>query len=205
MNPFQNLNLFQNANLAARFLIFAGLAVGIVEALKLSDSNSFTMPHQAGDMIILTIFIVIFNVKATIDDHHYFEQVWSSNVLLKYTGLVLAIFSWIFCGVAATLVDLPVHCVQMLGLSLLISTMWLGVHLIEIIIDPGRRNRQTVISLLRQKWAIINVLYIICFVVFLGWLNPVVPPYQAWTLGISLFILIIDTLTSYPIAGRTIT
>lgn len=199
MNPFQNMNLFQNANVAARFFIFAGLAVGIVEALKLRSSGTFTLPNQEISIVLLCIFIISFNVKATIDDHHYFEMRWEIHPVLRYSGFVLAVFSWIFFGVAAVLVYNPVDAAQMLGLSFLVSTAWIAVHIIEITLDKGRRNQEIVISLMREKWLIINILYLICLVVYLGWLDPVIPAYRWWVLAILLVVFAYDIATSRPI------
>ena len=49
---------------------------------------------------------------------------------------------------------------------------------------------------MREKWVVVNVLYMLLLVAHVGWFRPVVPPGTKTPLVLLLFLLLFDVMTS---------
>jgi thiamine transporter ThiT len=190
------MNLFQAANGAATFLILSALVAGLARHLDGVQGSllEYLIAHVA--IAYLGIFIVIFRIKTLLDDHRHFAEPYQDKSVFRYVGFVLAILSWLFWGLAAYLVPSTVRSSELMATSILISTLWVAVHVIEILVDPERRNKEVVTSIMREKWVLVNVGYMLCLVAHVGWFRPLIAPADSTPLLVLLGLLIFDVLTS---------
>src|ERR1039457_4077766 len=166
-------NLFQVANGAATFLILSAIVAGLAKVLfDVQESPTrYLLDHR--EIIYLALFLIVFRVKTAFDDHKHFAEVQQDQNTFRYIGFVLAILSWVFWALAGYLVSATTRASELMATSIMISTSWIAVHLIEILFD---KNRQVVTSLMREKWVLINIGYMLCLVGYVGWFRPVVMP-----------------------------
>ena len=125
-----------------------------------------------------------------------FSEPYQEQLILRYVGIFLAIISWILFAIAAYFVFMPLRSSMLIVMAFLFSTIWVAVHIIEIMIDKARRETESIISLVREKWVILNMIYILCLGVFSGWIDPVVIKGNYWPLIILNLFLIYDIVTS---------
>jgi len=85
--------------------------------------------------------------------------------------------------------------------SLLISTLWVAVHVIEILVDSARRNKEVLTSVMREKWVLVNVGYMLCLVAHVGWFRPLIVPGASGPLLVLLGLLLFDIFTSRSFRG----
>jgi hypothetical protein len=189
------MNLYQIFNNTATFFIYAALVGGAVKALSDEELDVWSLFTIHLDGLLLFLFIALFNIKSTLDDYKYFgesfikDEVWERNI-----GLVLAIFHWLFMALAAALVYDPKRCAELLFVSLVFSTIWICFHLIEIWHYKERPKSQKLISLMRQKWFFINIVYLMLLSLY--FLN-IGKDYMLYVYTSTLFLtLIIDVATS---------
>lgn len=85
-------------------------------------------------------------------------------------------------------------------ISMAISTAWIAVHLIELIVDK-RRAQEIATALMREKWVLFNVAYILTLGVFIGWIASVVAPRTIGSLFALFAFFVFDYVTSrsYPV------
>lgn len=190
------MNFFQAANGGATLFILGAVATGIARHLEVeADSpDHFLRLHPA--IILLGLFIVVFRIKTSLDDHKHFGEEHQDQNLFRYAGFILAILSWLFWGIAAYLLYYTERSSEMMATSILISTMWILVHVIEMLSDPKRRKKEILTSLMRQKWALTNILYALCLVAHSGWFTPWLRVGSARPLWILLVLLMYDIVTS---------
>ena len=62
--------------------------------------------------------------------------------------------------------------------------------------DRERRETESLVSVMRERWVVINVLYMLLLVSHDGWLRPVVASGAKWTLVVLLLVLAFDVVTS---------
>jgi hypothetical protein len=190
------VNLFQAANGSATFLILSAVVAGL--AKHFGDTQEDPLDYFRGrlDVICLGLFIIVFRIKATFDDHKHFGEVHQDQTVFRYIGFVLAILSWVFWALAGYLLPSPARSSELMATSILISTSWIAVHLLEILVDKNRRGKEVLTSLVREKWVLINVGYMLCLVAFVGWFRPVVTPGKLTPLLVLLGLFLFDALTS---------
>jgi hypothetical protein len=136
-----------------------------------------------------------------LDDHKHFAEPQQDKSASRYVGFLLAVVSWVFWGLAAYLVSSTVRSSELMAVSILVSTLWIAVHLIEILIDKERRNAEAFTSVMREKWVIVNVLYILLLIAHVGVFCPVVQPGAKAPLVLLLALLFFDVLTSRSFRG----
>lgn len=89
----------------------------------------------------------------------------------------------------------PVRTSELLAISLMLSTAWIGIHLREISAKKAL-DKQTIIATIRQKWIVLNVIYVICLVSYIGWFTPIVKAGENILLWVMLGFLVFDILSS---------
>lgn len=191
------MNFAQNLNIGSRLVIMSAFAFGLIEAVKQYDIGNYKDDDDVYSLLILSAFIVLFTLKSSLDDHKYFGEVFQDKLTSRYIGLILAFFSWIFFTIGTYFIYFPIRSAESLGISLLISTAWIAVHLYEITKDKDRRISEVTVSLVRQKWAFINCLYVIAIAAYSGWLSFMLEPYKWWLLAPLLLILLYDMCMSW--------
>lgn len=195
------MNLFQAANGAATFLILSALVAGLAKHLDSvqDDPIRYFLLHK--EVIYLGLFIVIFRIKTLLDDHRHFAESYQDKSALRYVGFILAVLSWLFWGLGAYLLTSTDRSSELMATSILISTLWIVVHVIEILIDKERRNKEVVTSVMREKWVLINIGYMFCLVAYLGWFRPIIEHGNRAALLVLLLLLAFDVLTSRAFRG----
>lgn len=190
------MNLFQAANGAATFLIFSALVAGLAKHLDGIEGSldQYLLSHP--EIIYLGLFIIVFRIKTLLDDHRHFAESYQDKNIFRYVGFILAVISWIFWGLAAYLLHSPDRASELMATSILISTTWIIVHLIEILIDRKRRNKEILTSLMREKWVLVNIGYMLCLIAHIGWFRPVIMPGGSMPLLVLLGLLLFDIITS---------
>jgi K+-transporting ATPase A subunit len=191
--------MFQRINLTASFLVMSALVAAFGTALHGSETDLSFPEHLS--TVLLSVFIFIFKIKTMLDDHQHFGEPHMNRGGLRHAGLLLALVSWFFWGLAAWTVFRPKTAAAMMLISIGVSTMWVGVHVIEILLDKTRRSREAAIAVIRQKWVIINVLYMLVLTAFIGLLAigrlpAVLDPQKPIWLWLLLAILAFDYATS---------
>ena len=195
------MNLFQGTNLSATAFVLGAVATGVVSGLSKWDGSVFEYLTHDHAVWLLALLIVLFRIKTTFDDHHHFAEPHQQIPKFRYPGFILAILSWLFLGLAGYFVYQPTKSAELFAIALLISLAWLVVHLLEITSDAQRRVKEVLISVTREKWALFNVIYIICLIAFLGWFKPAIEPQQIWALLVLSGFFLIDILTSRSYGG----
>jgi drug/metabolite transporter (DMT)-like permease len=152
-------------------------------------------------VVYLGLFLVVFRIKTLLDDHRHFAEPYQDKTVFRYVGFVLAIISWLFWGLAAYLLPSTVRASELMATSLLISTLWVAVHVIEILVDPERRNKEVLTSVMREKWVLVNVGYMLCLVAHVGWFRPLIVSGASSPLLALLGLLVFDVLTSRSFRG----
>ncbi len=195
------MNIFQAANAAATFLILSALVAGMAKHLDTVQGSVFEHFLHNAPILYLGLFIVVFRVKTLLDDHRHFGELYQDKSVLRYIGFVLAILSWLFWGLSAYLLWNAVRASELMATSLLISTLWVAVHVIEILVDPARRNKEVLTSMMREKWVLVNVGYMLCLVAYVGWFRPLIDAGASAPLIVLLVLLLFDVLTSRSFRG----
>jgi small-conductance mechanosensitive channel len=195
------VNLFQAANGAATFLILSALVAGLAKQLDKVEGDLLPYARDHKDLICLGIFIVIFRIKTLLDDHRHFAESYQDKSPLRYVGFILAILSWVLWGLAAYLLPSTLLSAQLMGVSIIISTVWVAVHVVEILLDKERRNKEALTNVMRQKWVMINMAYVLCLAAYVGWFQPIVAHGELNALFVLLGFLAFDVLTSRSFVG----
>ncbi len=195
------MNLFQAANGAATFLILSALVASLAKNLDSFQGSLLEYPITHITIVYLGLFIVIFRIKTFLDDHRHFAEPYQDKTNLRYVGFVLAILSWLLWGIAAYLLPSTLRASELMATSIMISTLWVVVHVFEIFFDSERRRKEGVISLIRHRWVFINVGYMLCLVAYVGWFRPVVDPGASAPLLVLLGLLLYDVFTSRSFRG----
>lgn len=195
------MNIFQAANGAATFLIMSAIVAGMAKHLDTVEGGMLEHFRQNLVIVYLGLFIVVFRIKTQLDDHRHFGESYQDKSRLRYVGFILAILSWLFWGMAAYLLSSTIRSAELMATSILISTMWIAVHVIEILIDSQRRSKEILTSVMREKWVLVNVGYMLCLVAHLGWFRPLVGRGASTPLLILLGLLIFDVVTSRSFRG----
>jgi hypothetical protein len=195
------VNIFQSINVTTSLAALGacGIAVNrVISDLKPEDSLAAAALKNLVP-ILLGVFIILFRIKTMFDDHQHFSEERQKKGGLRHVGFILALFSWLFWVIAAYLVFAPARAAELMVISITISTAWIAVHLIELIVDK-RRTQEIATALMREKWVLFNAGYIITLGVFIGWVKPVVPPQTISTLVVLFILFVFDYLTSrsYP-------
>ena len=195
------MNLFQAANGAATFLILSALVASLAKNLDNFQGSllEYLIKHLA--IVYLGLFMVIFRIKTFLDDHRHFAEAHQDKTSFRYVGFVLAILSWLLWGIAAYLLPSTLRASELMATSIMISTLWVVVHVIEILVNPERRNKEAFISLMRQYWVLINVGYMLCLVAHVGWFRPLIDPGASTPLLVLLGLLLYDVFTSRSFRG----
>lgn len=207
------MNIFQAANAAATFLILGALVPGLARHLEAIDLTPLDYLSRNPSIIYLGLFIVIFRIKTLLDDHKHFGEEYQGKTVYRYIGFILAILSWLFWGFAAYVLTYTMRSSELMAVSISISTLWIVAHVIEILTDKSRREKEILTSLMREKWVAINILYILCLYAHVGSFRPLIIPGSPGPLMVLLAILALDILTSrsfrellqstQPSTGRT--
>jgi len=149
----------------------------------------------------LLTFLVVFRIKTWFDDHRHFGEPDQDASWLRYAGFILAIFSWIFWGLAAYLIWSTVVSSEMMLTSVVVSTAWIAVHVLEILFDRRRHNKEIFTLLTREKWVLINMGYAFCLLLHVGILEPAIESGAAMPLVAMLALLLFDIMTSRSFRG----
>ena len=190
-------------NNAASFAIFGAVTAGLARLLNGADIVDYSFIINNVDSIFLAFFIVSFRIKMHLDDYKYFKEFDADRNRLKYVGLLLAVITWIMMALSGFTIDHPHASSALLAVSFAISTIWIAVHLLEIASSRERRIAEKFIITLRNKWVIINSLYIITLLLYSAGASVMVALYgksfviSQWVfIAIMIFIVIIDNLIS---------
>jgi hypothetical protein len=190
------MNIFQAANGAATFLILSAIVAGLAKHFdSVSGSPVDYLLHHL-EIVYLGVFIVVFRIKTLLDDHKHFAETYQDKSAFRYIGFVLAIVSWLFWGLAGYLLPSTVRASELMAVSILVSTLWVAVHVIEILVDRERRNKEALTSVMREKWVVVNVIYMLLLVAHVGWFRPIIPSGAKTPLVVLLLLLLFDVLTS---------
>jgi len=194
------MNIFQRINLTASFLVLGALIGAFSKAILNINGPIFSHLMQRLDILLLAGFVFVFKVKTMFDDHQHLGESQQEKGGFRHAGFLLALVSWVFWALAAYLIFSPEKAAELMLVSISVSTAWIAVHLIEVLLDKKRRAEELTVSLMREKWVIINIGYILLLGSYLGWLDPIVPKGNHTVLYALFGLLIFDYLTSrsYP-------
>lgn len=195
------MNIFQAANGAATFLILSAFVAGMAKYLDTIKGDLLEHFLQHTAIIYLGLFVIVFRIKTLLDDHRHFGEIYQDKTGFRYVGFVLAVISWLFWGLAAYLLSSTVRASELMATSILISTLWIAVHVIEILVDPERRNKEVLTSVMREKWVLVNVGYMLCLVAHVGWFRPLILQSATGPLIALLVLLLLDIVTSRSFHG----
>jgi hypothetical protein len=190
------MNLFQGANASATFLILSAVVAGIAQGISKVQEDPFTYLLSNPSMLYLAGFIVVFRIKTLLDDHKHFGEPHQGTNTFRYIGFILAVLSWLFWAIAAYLIPTTVRSSELMATSIGISTLWIAVHVIEILVDRQRRNTEVLTSVMREKWVLVNIAYMLCLFAHIGFFAPLIAPGAPTPLLLLLGILLFDILTS---------
>lgn len=190
------MNLFQAANGAATFLILSAIVAGLAKYFEASPSSPLQSLLGQPDIILLGLFIVIFRVKTLLDEHKHFAESYQDKSNFRYVGFLLAVLSWILWGIAGYLLPNTARSSELMVASIAVSTLWVAAHVIEILTDKTRRNSEVLTSVMREKWVVVNILYILFLGSHIGWLSPVVKEKAIAPLILLLVLLLFDVVSS---------
>lgn len=192
------MNLFQRINITASLAVLgaAGVAYYTAIASAPSDQSLSRLAQEQTIPLLLTGFVLLFKVKTMLDDHQHFGEERQKQGGWRHVGFLFAIVSWFFWILAAYFLFTPSRSAELMIASVAISTAWIAVHIIELLVE-GKRGKELAVALMREKWVLFNVGYILCLATFNGLLAPVV---QASTAG-PLIVLLILLLTDYVSSG----
>jgi len=197
------VNFFQGINAAATFLILSAIVAGLARRLfDLQESPTWYLLDHL-EIVYLALFIILLRIKTSLDDHKHFAEMQRDQNVFRYVGFVLAILSWVFWALAGYLVPFTVRASELLAIGILISTSWVVVHLIEILVDRERRKNEADTSLIRQKWVLFNIGYMLCLVGYVGWYRPVIKEGTSALLLVLLAVLLVDMIASRSFRGVT--
>ena len=197
------MNIFQAANGAATFLILSAIVAGLARYLDAAPGGPIQDLLNRPEIVLLGLFLIVFRIKTLLDDHKHFAESYQDKSSFRYVGFVLAIISWIFWGIAGYLLPSTTRAAEMMAVSILVSTLWVAAHVIEILVDKVRRNTESLTSVMREKWVVINVLYMLLLVTYDGWFRPIVPLGAKTPLALLLVVLVFDVLTSRSLRDVT--
>lgn len=152
--------MYTTMNNSASFMIFAALLTGLYKLVGDADISLELLSKEA-DSIFLAIFLIFYRLKMHIDDHKYFKNFEDELDRFKHLGLVLAITIWFLLAFAGYYLKYPETSCHLIALSFAISTIWIALHLMEISKNNASSLTERLIQNLRQKWIIINVVYMI--------------------------------------------
>lgn len=195
------MNLFQGANASATFLILSAIVAGISQAISKTQEDPLIYLRNNLSILYLGAFIVIFRIKTLLDDHKHFGEPPQATNAFRYLGFILAVISWILWAIAAYLIANTIRSSEMMATSLLISIGWIVIHLMEILFDRERRKIEAVVSLMREKWILINAAYVMCLFGHIGFFSPLVKAGSQPALIILLGMLLLDVISSRSFSG----
>ena len=177
-------------------MILSALVAGLARHFEGVSGSLIQYLLDHLEIVYLGLFMVVFRIKTLLDDHKHFAEPPQDQSVFRYVGFVLAIISWLFWGLAAYLLPSAIRASELMAVSILISTLWVVVHVIEILVDKDRRNKEVLTSLMREKWVLLNVGYMLCFVAYVGWFRPVIEAGSSVALLVLLGLLLLDMVTS---------
>ena len=190
------MNLFQSANGAATFLVLGATGFGTANAIKATNEPIVELAMENPSLPLLIFFLIAFKIKTALDDHKHFGEPYQFKTIFRYIGFFLAFFSWFFMALSGYFIGSPLRATELLGYALAISTLWVFVHLMEIWRAKERPSTELIISLIREKWVVVNILYILCIITYSGWLSPIIESENWYLLASMLVILLFDVVTS---------
>ncbi|ESR25260.1 hypothetical protein N177_1777 [Lutibaculum baratangense AMV1] len=132
------------------------------------------------DVVLISAFIVMFCLKETFDDFKHFAEKPDGRERHRYAGFIVAVFFWIILAVAGFFVYKPGISALILCAFMAMTTIWVGIHVLEMMMDANRREEESGKIRLRVTWIIINCSYLIVLI--------------AYVLGIAISISRGDTL-----------
>ena len=191
------MNIFQSINITTGVGVVAACGVALNRAISelRPEVSLLDAASKNAVPLLVALFIILFRIKTMLDDHQHLSEERQKKGGLRHIGFLMALFSWLFWVLAAYLVFTPSRAAQLMIISIAISTAWIAVHLIELIVDK-RRTQEIATSLLREKWVLFNVAYIVTLGVFIGWIDPVVAPRTVWSLAALFMFFAFDYVTS---------
>ena len=190
------MNLFQAANGAATFLILSAIVAGLAKYFDASTSTPLQDLLSRPEIILLGLFIVIFRVKTLLDDHKHFAESYQDKSNFRYVGFLLAVVSWLLWGIAGYLLPNTTRSSELMVASIGVSTLWVAAHVIEILTDKTRRINEVLTSVMREKWVVINILYMLLLGAHVGWFSPIVEEKAKSPLVLLLVLLLFDVVSS---------
>lgn len=198
------MNLHQVLNSGAFFFVTASLIAGIGSPDLISHKSPVEILENHHQKILFAIFYVILRAKMTFDDHRYYGSPVEDKDLPKTIGFLLAILSWVIWSLSGyTILNLKFSA-AFLAFSILISSIWIIVHLIGIgsrfifrnSMHPMRTNEKALLeksSRTRLKWLGINMVY---FALLISIFLTKVANLEVIALISCIFVLIFDIVTS---------
>lgn len=196
------MNLFQRVNITASLAVVGAVGVtysGAIASLG-QEQSLFEAAKANVNPLLLTLFVMLFKIKTMLDDHKHFGEKRQQKGGARYIAFLLALLSWFFWIVGAYFVFKTSRAAELMILSIAISTVWVLVHLGELI-SEGRHLSELATSFMRERWALFNMGYIVVLGIFLGWIAPVVPHETTTSLVVLLGLLLFDYILSesYPV------
>jgi hypothetical protein len=200
------MNLYQGANSTLSFAVVGACVAGLNNWL--SDTSNVGDPivlfRDHVPLLGLWGFIIALKIKFWLDDHHHFGEAVQEKLPIRIVGFILAVFSMIFLGLAGYQIRNPIYSAELIVVSILISTAWVIVHLFEITLDKERRVTEVYVSLMREKWALINIIYCLILAAFIGWFKPAMDPGNGIAVVALFVVLLFDWVTSRQTAQETL-
>lgn len=198
-------NLFQSINQGAFVSTTIALVQGTKDSYAGASGNWQSFLHNNHELIAFSLFYIFLRVKITFDDHKHFAEAVDDPHERRFrdVGYFLAILAfavWALSGVVAKDVKFAAG---VLGVSLLISTMWIFIHVARILTSSAtghEAKRQETIRALRLKWIYINIAYIALLWLYSNeiWKSSFDAECYIWA---CLVVMFYDYLESKPFTG----
>jgi hypothetical protein len=139
------INLFQRINVTATFAVLSANGLGVTRTVtnaELSPQNIdvYNLLTTNWKPLAIAIFSIILRLKVSFDDHDYFkERLHGAHDYFTLAGFVIGVISWTTWIISGSLAFIPQYAATWLGITILILTLWLVVHILEL--SPGCRVR----------------------------------------------------------------
>jgi hypothetical protein len=161
------MNLFQRINVTSTFAVLSANAFGLVHPLPQNLS-----PYEFGithiDVLSVMTFSILLRVKTCFDDNYYFKMQHNGpRDYCTLIGFLISLFAWTTWIISGSLSYNPRNSASWLAVTIILLTVWLLFHLLELWIYPSTVSPDPSPSIrARAFWVVLNVLYIVLLAMF---------------------------------------
>ena len=204
-----SMNLFQRVSVSGAFLVItalvAGLGFSIRDAHDAGVNDPYTYLSVHYDTVLVALILLTTRLKFLLDNHGYFADFQQDKLYARLIGFLLATVCWILYGVAATTILKPVSSLEVMALGIIVSSLWLVVHVWEVIRIRNANGKIGSLQLHKNqwpdyqfKWIIFNIIYLFIIALYTGYKVkvPDCVKESSWLLVLFLFAIFVDFIVS---------